>query len=572
MKKNSPIKAICRLPNSEALQQFTNPVQRITASTQSEVLDAVKDVETLASKGYYLVGYVAYEAATAFDSAMKTKSPAGNLVDFMAFESCEQFAPFSCQSYLTVKPEISESQYAEDINRVLQHIYDGDIYQANYTFRLDVSKIENPLALFNQLVSSHHVPYPVFLDFGDEQIISISPELFLEKNGDKLFSAPMKGTAARSFNYLEDRKIAQDLAKDTKNRAENLMIVDMVRNDLGRIAEFGSVKVNPLFHVDTYKTVHQMISIVECKTSHSFSEIMTTNFPAASITGAPKIKAMEIISQLEHSPRHVYCGTAGVLTPTGDFCLNVPIRTITVNKNSSKLGLGSGVVADSEKKAEWQECLLKGEFVNSQPEEFDIFETLSWTAESGYSDLEQHLERLENSQRWFGRPVKNWYAGLKNSYDKPQRIKFSVDKDGNFSELATAVDAPIVWGENVRVKISDKRTDSSNKFFYHKTTKRELYTAEFLAAKEQGFDEVLFFNQKGELTEGAISNIFIKLKDGWHTPALRCGLLPGIERAKLIKELDAKEAILSCEDLQDAKEIIICNSLRGRAKIHTITA
>ncbi len=564
---NSKI-SVCKLPGKEELVTFRNPIKRITAKKLCEVLPALTEIQQL-SKQFYAVGYISYEASAAFDSALKVKNSNWNLLDFYIYESKpEPFELSRTEVKLTesVQPELSENEYLSDLQKVLNYIYDGDIYQANYTFRANLPKLNQPFELFQQLQRKHPVPYAAFLQFDEKSIISISPELFLEKNGSHLFSKPMKGTASRKVNFEQDQSQRTFLQNDPKNRAENLMIVDMVRNDFGRICKPGTVKVAPLFHVDTYETVHQMISTVHGETEANLIEIFKALFPAASITGAPKVRAMEIIDELENSPREVYCGAVGCIVPGGDFCFNVPIRTILCEPDKSRLGIGSGVVADSNPQAEWQESLLKSSFVFHHRPDFEVFETLAWFPETGYTDLDQHLERMKKSQSWFLRPFpENPRQFLPKSFDVAQRVKLIIDKSGEI-RVENIELAQVGWGnELIKLKISEKTTNSKDPFLCHKTTNRDFYNNEFKAAKAEGFDEVIFFNENGHLTEGAISNIFIKVDNQWKTPALECGILPGIEREKVLEKTKAKATNITLADLKRAEEILICNSLRGYA-------
>ncbi len=561
---------VCRLPGNEGIfGLFRDPVDRVRAGNIDEVIPAVQRLQQFAADNCYAVGYISYEASPAFDSAFEVKADyEWPLLDFFIYDKAPQaFSPDSTPLNLQerTRPELAEHVYCSDLERVLRYIYEGDIYQANYTFRADLASISDPFQFFNHLVSAHPVPYAAYLSFEDRSVVSVSPELFLEKNGTHLISKPMKGTASRHPIYENDRKQAAFLSKDPKNRAENLMIVDMVRNDFGRICQPGTIKVDPLFHVDTYSTVHQMISTVHGQTEADLIGILKALFPAASITGAPKVRAMQIIRELEHSPREVYCGAVGCIVPGGDFCFNVPIRTLLCEKDKTRLGIGSGVVADSQPHAEWQESLLKSRFVFHNEPEFEIFETLAWLPETGYSDLEEHLERMRKSQLWFLRPFPaNPQRFLPESFDGPQRIKFIIDSSGAIRVENTPL-SETGWGvECARLMIADETVNSTDYFLYHKTTKRDLYSRIFTEARSAGFNEALFFNEKGFLTEGTISNVFVKIDGKWLTPALSCGLLPGIERAKLIAELQAEEVQISRSQLKNSEDIIICNSLRGQ--------
>jgi len=567
---------ICRLPGQDSLVEFNNPVACIEANCLTEVIEKFQQVEQFTKEGFYAVGYLSYEAAPAFDKALNCldKHPTLPLLLFYIYDKAPK--PFINQNNsknqeLALSPELSQNDYLKKVNQILNYIYEGDIYQANYTFRVKLPEISEPLELFKAILSSNPVPYAGFLSHQNHSMVSISPELFIEKNNNILISKPMKGTAYRHPIADKDLKQSSFLANDPKNRAENLMIVDMVRNDFGRFAKPGSIKVDPLFHVESYATVHQMTSTVLAETTLGVVDIFKHTFPAASITGAPKKRASEIIKQLENSPRGIYCGAFGVIMPTGDFCFNVPIRTITCHQGApAELGIGSGVVADSSPIDEWHESHLKSQFVNNKTVNFDIFETLAWLPEEGYTDLDDHLTRLEKSQQWYKRPFPtNLKAQLPARFEGPQRIKLILTENGEFrlehSALTTAR-----WPQKATIKISSTLTDSSNHFLYHKTSHREIYNQAFKQAQAEGFTEVLFFNERGELTEGSISNVFIKKDGQWFTPALTCGLLPGIERQKLIKTLNAKTAIINQDRLIHADEIIICNSLRHSTTVKLI--
>ena len=568
---------ICRLPGQEGLVEFNNPVACIETDCLTKVIEKFQQVENFTKQGFYAVGYVSYEAAPAFDDALSSqkKHPTLPLLLFYIYNKAPK--PFLNQDHTVTKtlplsPELPQNDYLRKVDQVLKYIYEGDIYQANYTFRVKLPKISDPFELFKSILSSNPVPYAGFLNHHTHSMVSISPELFIEKNECRLLSKPMKGTARRHPIVDEDLNQSCFLKNDPKNCAENLMIVDMVRNDFGRFATPGTIKVEPLFHVETYATVHQMTSTVMAETQLGVVDIFKYTFPAASITGAPKRRATEIIQQLEHSPRGIYCGAFGVITPTGDFCFNVPIRTITCHKDGkAELGIGSGVVADSIPLDEWNESLLKSQFVNNQTEAFDIFETLAWWPEEGYTDLDAHLKRLEKSQHWYKRPFPdNIREQLPTRFNGPQRIKFTLSETGKFKVTNFPL-GTLGWPKNAKVKISHHSTNSGDHFLYHKTTRRHTYNQAFKEAQTEGFSEVLFFNEKDELTEGAISNVFIKLNNQWLTPALCCGLLPGIERQKLITTLNASASIISRAQLVNADEILICNSLRNSTTVELAT-
>ncbi|OGV40566.1 MAG: aminodeoxychorismate synthase, component I [Lentisphaerae bacterium GWF2_49_21] len=561
---------------------FRSPVETFSAYKTSEVLPALKQIEASLVKGLYVVGFISYEASPAFDPANRTRKPDGfPLLWFSSYKCFSEFHFPNDFSFshppVSFSPETEKQIYLKNVRKIRKYIYDGDIYQANYTFRMTGEAQGNPELLFLNLSISHPVPYSAFINAGNLKIISNSPELFLESVSGRIRSLPMKGTASRAATFDEDRKVAEDLSKDLKNRAENIMIVDMVRNDLGRICRTGSVKAEKLFHVDTYPTVHQMISEVtgRLKPDTCITDILSATFPPASITGAPKIRAMEIISGLETSPRKAYTGSIGCFMPDGDFCLNVAIRTFICSDKKTELGIGSGIVADSEPEKEWTECLMKSDFANFAKPDFKILETILWTRSKGFAFLKEHLERAQNSQEYFGqrwdgakakKAIRRLMSFLSRSKINIARVRLMISEDGN-AETEYSVLEKTGWNKlMLKIKLSRKKTDSKDVFLYHKTTNRKLYDEEFRKAHSEGFDEVIFQNEKGEITEGAISNIFILKGGSWLTPALSCGLLPGIWRSKMICELRTSEERITAVDVKNAEKIIIGNSVRGKAE------
>jgi para-aminobenzoate synthetase/4-amino-4-deoxychorismate lyase len=595
MKKGS---VVCRLPDSKQWGIFTDPVKLLSCTKTEYVKDTLKELEEALSQGCYAAGFISYEAGAAFDTAF----PSCRLNDFPLVwfgiydKAPEIFDPEKEEIFAAcedLQPELSETEYHAAIGGILDDIKAGNIYQVNFTFRLRGGKTGNPWRLFKALFLRHPMPYAAFINTGDSQIVSLSPEMFLERKGTKLFNSPMKGTIKRSRDPLKDSSNAGFLKTDPKNTAENLMIVDMVRNDLGRICKPGSIYVDPLFHVDSYATLHQMISTVhgEIKPDTNFSEIIRAVFPAASITGAPKIAAMHRIRKLEKSPRKIYTGSIACIYPNQDFCMNVAIRTLICSENSTELGVGGGIVYDSGKNAELEEALLKSKFIHAAEPDFQILETMLF--ENGINDLDKHLNRMAKSAKFFN-----------FKFDKEATEKFVITK---LKDVATAVpsrapSAPLEteaatklrirlllnfkgelelqafplkadgWGtDSAKVKLSEAHTSSNDIFLRHKTTRREFYNKQFHDAVDAGYDEIIFTNERGEISEGAISNIFIQTPDGsWYTPPLSCGLLPGIWRAASVKKLNAEEKIIYIEDLKNAKQIIIGNSVRGEITVSNV--
>ena len=562
-----------------AWELFSDPVRILRAHCIDEVEPLFHELERLTAEGFYAAGFVAYEAAPAFDSALTVHEKLSGLplAEFAVYDHAPLAvgAPDDLGELLRkpLEPELSEEEYGKQIADVLQHIHAGDIYQANLTFRCRSVEPVHAEELFLSLAARHPVPYAAFLNFDECRILSLSPELFLESDGCRIFSSPMKGTAKRSPIPADDRAVAEWLAHDEKNMAENLMITDMVRNDLGRVCVPGSISVDPLLHVDTYGTVHQMISTVHGGLPERVSlfELFSATFPPASITGAPKVRAMEIIRRNEKSPRGVYTGCIGVFRPGKAFRLNVAIRTLTVCGSHIETGIGGGIVADSTAESEWKEALLKRRYAEIAPLPFRIFETIRWTAQDGYADAAAHIHRAVTSQRYFGRPVDSSAierglsgidADLRRKGMAEATVKFLLDHHGNI-EFEPGPGRGTWRAVPLRVLVSSDRTDAEDIFLHHKTTVRDFYHSRLAAARAAGFDEVIFRNTRGEFTEGSISNLFIRRGSRWYTPPLRCGLLPGVERAHLLASLPAEEKLLFESDLRSADEILLCNSVRG---------
>lgn len=582
-KMNQPGTVVCCLPDAQGLALFCAPEQTFCAMAQEHVNSVLSLVEAAAADGYYAAGFISYEAAPVFDSGYAVHS-CGDfpLVWFGIYSgwSAFQLPPdaVSCESLPEFQPEMDKPQYVSAFEEIRRNLEAGNIYQANFTFRNHSASVSDPAGLFLHLLQAHPVPYAAFVNTGKHQIVSLSPELFLEKSGRNIFSSPMKGTAKRHPLPEADAKVALELRRDLKNRAENLMIVDMVRNDLGRVCEPGSISVNPLFNVDTYNTVHQMISTVHGQLPEptSLSSVLRATFPPASITGAPKISAMRIINKVEKSPRKVYTGSIGCIVPDGDFCLNVAIRTLICDNAETELGIGGGIVYDSKAGSEWDEAMLKSRFCTSVVHDFKVLETMLYQPDTGILYRDEHLRRAAGSQMYFGR---KWDAvGTGTALDnavkgqsRPLRLRLLLRADGTPEIEAHALDGKGGWNEKTKLCLAADTTDREDLFLYHKTTNREFYNRHFAAARQAGFDEIIFTNRQGEITEGAISNIFIRKAERWFTPELACGLLPGIWRSKMIAQLNAEETVLTVEDIKIADEVIIGNSVRGSTQAADFT-
>ena len=550
-----------------------------TVYSVEELLASFAWIEEQQSQGFSVFTYFTYEASKAFDGGHAVHESTEPLAYFAVVdqlttisrkELLESYSKTS--SFLKIQPEIDESRYTSDLKKVHEFIHDGDVYQINYSFRNTVEVSESPFDLFKRLEAEHPVPYSCFFDCGDRQLISMSPELFLESHGRDLITEPMKGTCSRALTLSADKNVQEHLHNDLKTRAENVMIVDLMRNDIGRICELGSVRVEDLFDVTAYPSLHQMTSKVVGRLNEGLGlrDIFEACYPPGSITGAPKIRAMEVIKELESSPRGVYTGIAGLIQPDS-FVFNVCIRTMMIQNKVATLGLGSGVVADSAYDLEWDECLLKGKYLNFQQDFDELFETILWQREGGFIYLDEHLKRLMDSAEYFGIQlshddlktfIDDWQQELLASQGNTWRCRLALSKFADLSKTEVELQAK-GWGKDIiRVKISEELVNSQSVYQYHKTNHRRLYNDEFKQALNEGFDEVLFFNEQGHLAEGAISNVFIKLKGSWLTPKLANGLLPGVWREQMIHELNAEETDITKAQLEGAEGILVGNSVR----------
>ncbi|WP_412480836.1 aminodeoxychorismate synthase component I [Azonexus sp. IMCC34839] len=462
---------------------------------------------------------------------------------------------------LNVQPAIDEKTYTSAVHRIQSLISAGDCYQVNDTFPLTFDWFGSPLALYARLRRRQPVRYGGFVGDTAQGIVSLSPELFLEKRGDKLTTRPMKGTAPRTA-------APETLRDSVKDRAENLMIVDLLRNDLGRVAENGSVRVERLFEIEDYPTVWQMVSEVSAAVpGRSLADILRALFPCGSITGAPKIRAMQIAGELESEPRGLYTGALGWLAPNGDFRLNVAIRTLQLAANyRGSLGVGSGIVADSRADAEWRECLLKARFLTDCDPGIQLIETMRLEV-GGLHRRERHLARLANSAGALGFPVA-WEKleaalGALPSSGK-WRVRLTLNKTGIFEAKPFALtDEPA--GPRF-ARLADTAIDSRYPLRRHKTTDRAVYDAALVEVMaDPTLFDVVFLNERGEVAEGARSNVFVERDGVLLTPPLASGALPGILREELLATGRAREAILLPVDLADG--FWLGNSLRGLIRV-----
>ena len=566
---------------------LTNLVQTVRVDAPEALEPALETIRAALRAGLHVGGWLSYEAGLLFEPRLAPlyRAPEGEpLAWFGLFRDCRLIEPAEAEQFWRTQspappsapaaPRIKEHAHARACNRVSEYIEAGDVYQINLTFPADVSFEGSPLSLYRRLRDAQRPPHAACLWTGERWLLSLSPELFFQLENGRLLARPMKGTAPRHPESAEDTAAAAALAQDEKNRAENLMIVDLLRNDLSRVAAPGSVKVPSLFAVETYPTLHQLTSTVEATLANGLDaiDVIRRLFPCGSITGAPKIRAMEIIRELEPHPRGVYTGSIGWIAPgtpdgPGDACFNVAIRTLMVDAPSTaRLGLGSGIVADSIAADEWQECLLKGRFLAADQPPFDLIETLAWHPGTGYVRLERHLARLEASARYWGFAVAPtaWRETLQDAaahFTRPMRVRLLASRLG----VCTAQAAPLPPGPSgsVKVVLADVHIEPADPFRLHKTTHRKLLDATRAAlASQTGCFDALFTNTRGELTEGSFTNIFLERDGILLTPPLASGLLPGTLRAELLDEGRAREAVLYPDDLKSGR-LFIGNSLRG---------
>jgi para-aminobenzoate synthetase/4-amino-4-deoxychorismate lyase len=472
-------------------------------------------------------------------------------------------------AYTLADPEpcISRAEYDQAIGRVKRYIESGDTYQVNYTLRLHAAFHGDPWHLFLGMVRAQSPGYAAYVDTGRYAICSASPELFFRLESDFLTCKPMKGTVHRGLTLDEDRALSSWLQNSEKNRAENLMIVDMIRNDLGRIADFGSVRVPVMFEVERHPTLWQMTSTVTARCSRPLTEIMTALFPCASITGAPKIRTSEIIAELESVPRGIYTGSIGFMAPDGGAQFSVAIRTAVVDCSIGQVeyGSGGGIVWDSASKDEYTEALLKARVLTEQRPVFSLLETIRWSREDSYFLLEYHLRRLAASAEYFGYSVdmsRIRQRLLDQSAEfgcEPQRVRLLVARDGAIEIQSDRLneresDRPL------RIALAREPVNSAEVFLYHKTTNRLIY--ENARNSRPECDDVLLWNEKDELTESCIANVVVEIDGDLYTPPVDCGLLPGTFRAWLLDQGKIEERRLKIGDLSRCSKIHLINSVR----------
>jgi len=524
------------------------------------------------TEGLYAAGYMTYEAAQGFDPAYRTLTGTG--LPLACFGLFREATPVRCLEQTVSQPvpawRMAEPRhdYFLKVAAIKERIRAGDTYQINYTTRQVAEEVDNPSALFHRIAAE--APYAALVDGDDYAIVCASPELFFRLDGARLRCEPMKGTARRGMTLAEDRDLAAWLKGSRKNRAENVMITDMVRNDLGRVAAPGSIRTSELFRVTRHPTVWQMTSTVEARTHAPVADVFRALFPSASVTGAPKVSSMRIIESLERFPREVYTGTIGYLTPRGQAQFNVAIRTAVVDKRtgSAFYGVGSGIVADSDAAEEYAECLTKAKILTSPARGPDIslLETMLWTPERGLFLLDEHLNRMADSAEYFGfsferESVRQSVESLTSTLDgRRYRIRVLQPRDAAPVLEHRAIVEP-EGSTPPLVGLASHPIDPDNPLLYHKTTHREVYDRALASAR--GCDDVLLWNPDGFLTETSIANIVVDIDGERCTPPVSCGLLGGTYRQWLLERGEVRERKIHMDELPRIRGLSLVNSVRG---------
>ena len=541
-------------------KSFKNPIKIIQAFNNEEFVKAFDEIEKY-RKDKFLLGYIRYEAKNIFlGDDIKSSLP---LLYFEVYNEFDKYSPNSKINSINIEttPCLHYSRYKQAVEKIKNEIVNGNTYEVNYTYDFEVNADADDFTLYEYLLSKQKTPYNCFIKNDYETLLSFSPELFFELKDNHIVTKPMKGTIQRGVSIEEDEKLKKFLFNDEKNRAENVMIVDLLRNDLGKIAKTGSVKVSKLFEIETHKTLHQMTSQIEADLDNKTKllDIFKAIFPCGSITGAPKISTMRIIDEVETGARNIYCGAIGFISPEKTE-FSVPIR-ILQKKNSDesfKYRVGGAIVWDSNTQEEWEETYTKIKFLNC---DFKLIETIK--VEKGkLIYLEEHLERLRNSAV---------QLGFNTKFNEPSDIKVQngilrilLNRNGILEHEYREIKESFTD----IVEISPITVKSTNRMMFHKSSYRPWFAESYEKIHKGIVYDEIFFNEKGELTEGARNNIVIEKKGEFYTPPLSCGLLNGIYRQKMLEEGKCKEKILYMKDLINADNIYCINSVRGIKKVH----
>lgn len=557
---------------------FLKPQKKVIIKSLIQLDKKLNEIDELIKKGFVGYSLLNYEAGCLFEKTLhKYLSSKEDLIQFCFYDKSDVIEIHSNKIDLNTNEEykiknfrlnISKTEYEESLKKIIDYIAEGDTYQVNYTVKGKFNYTGSIASLFANLVFNQSAKYISIINNNPDLIISLSPELFFEIKGNQITSKPMKGTIRRGLNFDDDKYNYDKLKQSEKNKAENVMIVDMIRNDLGKISKYGSVKVKNLFEIEKYESVYQMVSTVNSTLNKNIklSDVLRNIFPCASITGAPKIRTMEIINELEKEKRGIYTGSIGLITKD-KITFSVAIRTLNLNVRSKKgeLGLGSGIVWDSIAKEEYEETKLKGKFLSSSTKPFELIETMLVENKKIFL-LKDHLKRLKLSAEYFLfkydekkilSQIKKIIADLdKNKY----RLRITLNKAGILKHSLSQI---VEKKNKIRLVVSEQKVNTKNRFQNFKTTNRRIYDAEYKKYSELGYFDVLCFNEKNELAEGSITNILIYKNKKIYTPPLSAGILNGVYRYYFLrKNPDVKEEKLYLNDLKNADKIILTNSVR----------
>ncbi|MFA6468094.1 MAG: aminodeoxychorismate synthase component I [Bacteroidota bacterium] len=560
---------------------FHSPDEILTANTFEEIPSLFRAVEERLIQKKWIAGYFSYECGYHFDRILDVfdKTTALPLIWLGVYE-----APIELESELLnsiepsmksaiLHPEFSldKPDYIQKIKQLKKYIVNGDTYQVNFTGSFEFDITGDTRDFFFELRQKQHVPFGAYLNLGPAQILSFSPELFFRRIGNTITAKPMKGTCKRGRTTEEDTRLSEWLRNDEKNRSENLMIVDLLRNDIGRICENGSVNVSEMYSIERYESVLQMTSTIHgmLKKESGYYDIFRSLHPCGSVTGAPKIRTMQIINELEKNSRGIYCGAIGFISPNDEAVFNVAIRTVEVHGSSGIMGVGSGIVYDSKPESEFNECALKASFLLQDRPDFQLIETLLW--EKTFTFFDQHVRRLEDSADYFSFPFNRekiidallLSARVFHS-DKRYRVRLLLSKSG----VPTVEAREYTEIHRTVITVAPERTNSADIFLFHKTTRREIYNRYWKKADDDKIADYIFLNENGDVTEGTVTNLFVEKNGHLFTPPIHCGVLSGIFRNEVLRtNPHASEKVIKLEDLRNSDALYLCNSIRGWFKV-----
>ncbi|MEB2628084.1 aminodeoxychorismate synthase component I [Peribacillus frigoritolerans] len=579
MKREDPLSLIFHFTDKQGDSRplyFANPKKVITAHSIEDVLPQFQKVQEAIEQGNYAAGYVSYEAAPAFEQSFKVKDGAKMpLLWFGIFDKPEEEIPEKMTGAFHLaewQSETDSNAYRSGFQRIKSEIKKGNTYQVNYTMRLQSQFEGDDFAFFERLKRAQRSNYSAYLNVGSHRILSASPELFFRWEDGQLITRPMKGTVKRGTTLEMDQLNADWLAASEKNQAENYMIVDLLRNDLGMIAEPGSVKVPQLKAIEKYPTVWQMTSTITADTNPGTTiiDIFKALFPCGSITGAPKIKTMEIIADIENSPREVYCGAIGFITPESEAVFNVPIRTVVIEKETGKAeyGVGGGITWDSELSEEYNEAFLKAKLLTVERPAYKLLESIK-LSDGEYYLLNDHIDRMKQSAEYFDYRFSELYLRdrlqkyAEINHGTLQKVRVLLHENGEIEVLGQAI-KPL--GPEFTAILAEAPISSANPFLFHKTTNRDVY--EGFQMNNPDFQDVLLWNEEGFITEFTNGNVVVKINGDLYTPPVEAGLLAGTFRQELIRKKEIKVKSISKADLNNAEEIWFINSVRGKLKVN----